>query len=31
MQDDRDDGRLNAAPANERHFYAANRAFGRFV
>ena len=31
MQDDRDDGRLNAAPAHERHFYAANRAFGRFV
>ena len=30
MKDDRDGGRLNAAPAHERHFYAANRAFGRF-
>ena len=30
MKDDRDNGRLNAAPAHERHFYAANRAFGRF-
>ena len=28
--DTRDNGRLNAAPAHERHFYAANRAFGRF-
>jgi hypothetical protein len=23
-------GRLNAAPAHERHFYSATRAFGRF-
>ncbi len=34
MKDDRNTdpnaGRLNAAPAHERHFYAANRAFGRF-
>jgi AraC family transcriptional regulator, melibiose operon regulatory protein len=30
MKDDRDGGRLNAAPAHERHFYSANRAFGRF-
>ena len=30
MKEDHDSGRLNAAPAHERHFYAANRAFGRF-
>ena len=30
MKEDHDNGRLNAAPAHERHFYAANRAFGRF-
>lgn len=30
MKDLSDGGRVNAAPAHERHFYAANRAFGRF-
>lgn len=30
MKDHLDSGRVNAAPAHERHFYAANRAFGRF-
>jgi AraC family transcriptional regulator, melibiose operon regulatory protein len=30
VKDSSDSGRLNAAPAHERHFYAANRAFGRF-
>ena len=30
MKDDRDTGRLNAAPAHERHFYSTSRAFGRF-
>jgi AraC-like DNA-binding protein len=30
MRDDRDNGRLNAAPAHERHFYSSSRAFGRF-
>ena len=30
MKDDPANGKLNATPAHERHFYAANRAFGRF-
>ena len=30
MNDRSDTGRLNAAPAHERHFYSASRAFGRF-
>jgi AraC-like DNA-binding protein len=30
MKDSAEHGRLNAAPSHERHFYAANRAFGRF-
>lgn len=30
MKDSADTGRLNAAPSHERHFYSANRAFGRF-
>lgn len=30
MKDQSDGGRVNAAPAHERHFYSANRAFGRF-
>lgn len=30
MKDDRDGGRITAAPAHERHFYSASRAFGRF-
>ena len=30
MKDSPQTGRVNAAPAHERHFYAANRAFGRF-
>ncbi len=30
MKNPHDDGRLNAAPAHERHFYSTSRAFGRF-
>jgi AraC family transcriptional regulator, melibiose operon regulatory protein len=30
MKDQSESGRVNAAPAHERHFYSANRAFGRF-
>ena len=30
MKESTESGRVNAAPAHERHFYAANRAFGRF-
>lgn len=30
MKDLSESGRVNAAPAHERHFYSANRAFGRF-
>jgi AraC-like DNA-binding protein len=30
MKNPREDGRLNAAPAHERHFYSTSRAFGRF-
>lgn len=30
MNDSPEPGRLTAAPGHERHFYAANRAFGRF-
>ena len=30
MRDTSDNGRLNAAPAHERHFYSTSRAFGRF-
>jgi AraC-like DNA-binding protein len=30
MKDSSEPGRLNAAPSHERHFYSANRAFGRF-
>ena len=30
MKDSPEAGRLNAAPSHERHFYSANRAFGRF-
>ena len=30
MKDSPGGGRLNAAPSHERHFYSANRAFGRF-
>jgi AraC family transcriptional regulator, melibiose operon regulatory protein len=30
MKDNRNTGKLNAAPSHERHFYSANRAFGRF-
>ncbi len=30
MKDSASGGRIKAAPSHERHFYAANRAFGRF-
>jgi len=30
MKDNPDAGRVTAAPAHERHFYSASRAFGRF-
>lgn len=30
MKDSAESGRVTAAPAHERHFYASNRAFGRF-
>jgi AraC-like DNA-binding protein len=30
MTTPRDNGRLNAAPGHERHFYSTSRAFGRF-
>ena len=30
MRDTSDNGKLNAAPAHERHFYSTSRAFGRF-